>query len=205
MRTYDTPRWVEAFATGKELFPLPMESLALPRQVHSCHVERVSHPGRPEATDAVFTSVVGLPLAVKTADCIPILLYDTRQRLAAAVHAGWRGTVSHIVAKTIEAMRSHGEDLHAILCPGISADAFEVGDEVYDAFLAAGFPMERIAQRRDKWHINLRQANACLLEQCGVGDILIDDTCTFASPLHYSARRETIATGRNFSCITIKE
>ncbi len=204
MKKYDTPAWVEAFTTGKEPFPLPVESLGLPRQVHSDHVEWMREPGRPEATDAVITDVAGLTLAVKTADCIPILLYDNRLHTVAAVHAGWRGTVSRIVAKTIAHMGSRGEDLGAIICPGISLEAFEVGDEVYDAFRTAGFPMERIAQRREKWHIDLRQANAWLLEGCGVRNLQIDGTCTFASPDYYSARRETIDTGRNFNCITIR-
>ncbi len=204
MKTYDTPTWVEAFTTGKEPFPLPIESMGLPHQVHSDHVEWIREPGRPEATDAVITNVVGLTLAVKTADCIPILLYDNRLHMVAAVHAGWRGTVSRIVEKTIARMRSRGEDLGAIIGPGISMDAFEVGDEVYEAFDKAGFPMERIAEKRKKWHIDLWRANAWLLEGCGVGNIHTDGTCTFACTDLYSARREGKDTGRNFNCITIR-
>ncbi len=204
MRKYDTPAWVEAFTIGKETLPLPIESLGLLRQVHSNHVEWLRQAGRPEATDAVITDIPGLTLAVKTADCIPILLYDSKQRLVAAVHAGWRGTVSRIVEKTIERMGSQGKDLHAIIGPGISLDAFEVGDEVYTTFFDAGFPMRRITEKRGKWHIDLRQANAWSLEQCNVTNIHIDDTCTFSSPDFYSARRDTIDTGRNFNCITIR-
>ncbi len=203
MKRYDTPPWVEAFTTGKEPFPLPLESLGLPRQVHSSHVEWLRNPCRPEATDAVITDVAGLPVAVKTADCIPILLYDNRRHIVAAVHAGWRGTVARIVQKTMEKMESRGSDLRAIICPGISLDAFEVGDEVYEAFREAGFPMELIAERRAKWHIDLWKANAWLLNESGVTDVFVDGTCTFLSPDYYSARRETIDTGRNFSCITI--
>ncbi len=204
MRRYDTPAWVEAFTTGKETSPLPIESMGLPRQVHSNHVEWLRQAGRPEATDAVITDIPGLTLAVKTADCIPILLYDNKQCLVAAVHAGWRGTVSRIVEKAIECMGSQGKDLHAIIGPGISLDAFEVGYEVYTAFYDAGFPMMRIAEKREKWHIDLWQANAWLLEKCNVTNIYIDGTCTFSSPDFYSARRDTIDTGRNFNCITIR-
>lgn len=204
MRRYKTSSWVEAFTTGQEEFPLPVESLGLPRQTHTDHIEWLTQAGRPADTDAVITDVPGLCLAVKTADCIPVLLYDSRQRRVAAIHAGWRGTVQRIVPKTIQRMEARGEDLHAIIGPGISQAAYEVGDEVYEAFRQAGFPMERIAWRQTKWHLDLPQANAWLLEQAGVRDIHVDDTCTFASPLFYSARRDTIHTGRNMNCIRIK-
>jgi hypothetical protein len=160
--------------------------------------------GRPEATDAVITDKPGLCVCVKTADCIPILLYDTRKRIVAAVHAGWRGTVSRIVQKTIELMKPESpSDLHAIIGPGISLQQFEVGDEVYEAFKQAGFPMERIAKKFDRWHIDLWEANRFLLEEQGVEDIFIEGTCTRTSENFYSARRETINTGRNFNGIFI--
>ena len=132
---YNTPSWLTAFSTGKacgvEGLGLRLEDLALPRQTHSDHVLWVSEAGRPEDTDAVITDKAGLPVCVKTADCIPILLYDTHQRIVAAVHAGWRGTVSRIVQKTIEKMKPlDAKDLHAIIGPGISLEQFEVGDEV---------------------------------------------------------------------------
>ena len=165
--------------------------------------------GRPEATDAVITDRPGLCVCVKTADCIPVLLYDTRQRIVAAIHAGWRGTVSRIVQKTIEKMRPiNPQDLHAIIGPGISLLQFEVGNEVYEAFRDEAFPMERIAKRfpstnGERWHIDLWEANRWLLEQMGVSDIYIEGTCTRASTDFYSARRETINTGRNYNGIFI--
>jgi YfiH family protein len=161
--------------------------------------------GRPEATDAVITDKPGLCVCVKTADCIPVLLYDERQRIVAAVHAGWRGTVARIVQKTIEQMKPlNPKDLHAIIGPGISLEWFEVGDEVYEAFKVEGFPMERIAKRMGRWHIDLWDANRWLLEQMGVEDIYIQGTCTRGSMDFFSARRETINTGRNYNGIFIK-
>ncbi len=204
MRRYETPSWVEAFTVGSEPSPLPVDEMGLPRQVHSDHVEWLSRAGRPEATDAVITDVPGLTLAVKTADCIPILLYDSRLHLVAAVHAGWRGTVKRIAEKAIEAMGSRGSDLHAIIGPGISQAAFEVGEEVYEAFRSALFPMERVARKADKWHIDLPKANEWLLRECGVTDIFVDGTCTFATPSLYSARRDGADTGRNLNCISLK-
>lgn len=212
--------------------PCPKEGgpLFIPRQTHSVNVVWADGPGESPDSDAVITRVPGLCVAVKTADCIPVLLYDERQKLVAAVHAGWRGTVGRIVERTIREMQSRGEDIHAIIGPGISIDSFEVGDEVYDAFASAGFPMERIARRYPvsslhstpstlnsnpsslnsqlstlhslKWHLNLFDANRWVLEQCGVGRIHVDGTCTYKQcDQFYSARRETIKTGRNINGI----
>lgn len=215
---YPTPSWLTAFTTGKgsgvEALGLRLEDLALPRQVHSDNVCWIKEPGRPEQTDAVITDQPGLCVCVKTADCIPVLLYDTCQHIVAAVHAGWRGTVARIVQKTINQMKPViPSDIHAIIGPGISLEWFEVGDEVYEAFLTAGFPMECIARRfpakalpqKEAWHIDLWDANRWLLEQMGVGDIFVEGICTRSRMDFYSARRETINTGRNYNGIYIKE
>ena len=205
---YSTPSWITAFTTGKdsgvEVLGLRLEDLALPRQVHSDNVCWMKEPGRPEQTDAVITDQPGLCVCVKTADCIPVLLYDTRKRIVAAVHAGWRGTVARIVQKTIRQMQAQSpDDLHAIIGPGISLEWFEVGDEVYEDFKAEGFPMERIAKKISRWHIDLWEANRWLLEKQGVTDIFVEGTCTRTSENFYSARRETLNTGRNYNGIFI--
>ena len=205
---YRTPSWLTAFSTGKGCgvkdVGLRLEDLALPRQVHSDNVLWMQKAGRPEATDAVVTDKPGLCVCVKTADCIPVLLYDTRRRIVAAVHAGWRGTVARIVQKTVREMNPVSpSDIHAIVGPGISLRQFEVGDEVYEAFQAAGFPMERVSEKAVRWHIDLREANKWLLEELGVSDIFVEGTCTRTSPDFYSARRETINTGRNYNGILI--
>ena len=211
---YQTPDWLTAFTTGRdsgvEEFGLSLEDLALPRQVHSDNICWMKEPGRPEQTDGVITDQLGLCVCVKTADCIPVLLYDTRKRIVAAVHAGWRGTVARIVQKAIKLMQPQSpDDLHAIIGPGISLEWFEVGDEVYEAFKEEGFPMERIAKRfittndNGRWHIDLWDANHWLMEQEGITDIFVQGTCTRTSMDFYSARRETINTGRNYNGIFI--
>lgn len=210
---YATPGWVVAFTTGRnggvESVGLRTEELALPRQVHSDRVCRMREAGRPEQTDAVVVDRAGLCACVKTADCIPVLLYDERQRVVAAVHAGWRGTVARIVQKTIEEMCPvQGSDLHAIIGPGISLESFEVGEEVCEAFCKEGFPMERIARRfpvhgGSRWHVDLWEANRWLLGEMGVEDVFVEGTCTMTSPDFFSARREGINTGRNYSGIMI--
>ena len=223
---YETPSWLLAFSVGKgvhgtepgvdarevglqgENLLITPEQIMIPRQTHSTNVRWVNTFGEVPDTDAVITSEKGLCIAVKTADCIPILLYDVRKHLIAAVHAGWRGTVGRIVEETLRQMESKAEDLHAIIGPGISEESFEVGDEVYEQFLQAGFPMQRLARKYpskdgERWHINLKDANRWLLEQYGVRDIRVSDVDTMQSPHYYSARRETINTGRIINGIMI--
>lgn len=228
---YELPDGVTAFTAGKGCHGtesgvdarevgvegIEGSSIFIPRQTHSLNVCWAEGPGECPNTDAVITAKRGLCVAVKTADCIPVLLYDERQQLVAAVHAGWRGTVGRIVERTIIEMKSRGEDLHAIIGPGISLEAFEVGDEVYEQFLEAGFPMDCIAKRYPtavspsgesesdyKWHIDLWEANRWLLQQQGVSRIHVAGICTHTScEQFYSARRETIKTGRNINGIML--
>ena len=224
---YETPAWLLAFSVGKGVrgtepgvdarevglrgdgIGIGADHIMIPRQTHSTNVRWVNTFGEVPDTDAVITSETGLCIAVKTADCIPVLVYDVRKQQIAAIHAGWRGTVGRIVEKTLRLMDSSSEDLRAIIGPGISLDSFEVGDEVYEQFVQAGFPMQRLAKRYpsgegEKWHINLKDANRWLLEQNGVQHILISDVDTLTSPHFYSARRDTINTGRNINGIMIR-
>lgn len=109
------------------------------RQVHSDIILAVSE--RPEQIltgDGVITNTPGLLLAVQTADCVPILLADTRRKAVGAVHAGWRGTLARIAGKTVGAMRqqfgSDPADLRAVIGPGISACCYEIGNELREQF-----------------------------------------------------------------------
>ena len=161
--------------------------------------------------DALITQEKGVCLCVSTADCTPILLYDRKQQVIAAIHAGWRGSVNYIVRKTLEQMQhlynTQGEDIFAAIGPCIGFDAFEVGDEVYDAFKQNDFPIEYISgwkPETHKWHIDLQMANSVQLIDFGVPTEQIDicDICTFT---HYekffSARRLGIKSGRILSGI----
>ena len=171
-----------------------------------------------QGIDSVVTAIPHICIGVSTADCIPVLLHDRKRNVIAAIHAGWRGTVSGIVKKSIEVMSRCYNccacDIRAIIAPGISIDAFEVGDEVYEEFCKAGFAMQQIAKRYpatdggEKWHINLWEANSLLLQQCGVAkeNIHIAGVCTYKNHNDFfSARRLGIKSGRIFTGIINKE
>lgn len=178
-----------------------------------------------EGVDALLTDVKGVCIGVSTADCIPVLLYDEEHHAAAAVHAGWRGTLERIVGKAIADMsiayKTDPKKLKAVIGPGISRKNFEVGDEVYAAFEEAAFDMPTLAQQEikrnpdaanpsklfeKKWHIDLKLANRQLLEHAGVADenILESDVCTYDSVDEYfSARRLGTESGRIYSGIIL--
>lgn len=120
------------------------------RQIHSDIVHRVDSPdgaaGDPPGGDALFTRASGCLLAIQTADCVPILLADPKQRAIAAIHAGWRGTVRRIAAKTLGRMQmefgTRPQDVVAALGPSIGRCCYEVGEDVAREFHAQ-FPEAR--------------------------------------------------------------
>lgn len=194
--------------------------LVIPHQVHKTEIYAVDEAflamdacrrkEELEGVDALVTNRPDVCLCISTADCIPVLCYDKRKKVIAAVHAGWRGTVERIVEKTLDRMHSlYGtlpSDVEAVIGPGISLQSFEVGDEVYDAFNAAGFDMSQIARRFDKWHIDLWEANRLQLVEKGVdtSHIELSGICTYLQQEDFfSARRLGIRSGRILSGITM--
>lgn len=114
-------------------------SLITLRQIHSDLIHHVDRPpNAPLAGDGLITATPGLLLAVQTADCLPVILLDRRNRAVGAFHAGWRGTLQRIVEKGVGEMRrcfnTRPADLLAALGPGIHACCYQVGEEVRDKF-----------------------------------------------------------------------
>ena len=192
--------------------------LIMPHQVHETQVAKIDEvffsltaAERQEAlegVDAVITNLKGVCIGVSTADCIPVLLYDAEHHAVCAVHAGWRGTVKRIVVKAVDAMtETYGtqpRQLTAQIGPGIHLDSFEVGDEVYEAFRQAEFPMEQISKKYRKWHIDLPACNRLQLIAAGLlpQSIKVSSVCTFQQSADYfSARRLGIDSGRIFTGI----
>jgi YfiH family protein len=175
-----------------------------------------------EGVDAVVTDLKGVCIAVSTADCIPVLLYDEAHHAVAAIHAGWRGTVARIVEKTVATMQrvyqTNPDQLKAVIGPGICLKNFEVGDEVYAEFEQNGFPMNEIAQQFPTtnevqseivngklsnsklfWHIDLPACNRLQLVHVGVKNenIHMSNICTYDHvDTFFSARRLGINSGR---------
>ena len=139
---YEIAPEVTAFSPLRDAV-LPMRVVQA-HQVHGDRVAVVTSAGTTreelEGYDALVTDVPGVAIGARTADCIPVLMYDTVRRVVAAVHSGWKGTVLKIAAKALAVMASkygtQPKDILAVIGPGIGPDSFQVGPEVAEAFLA---------------------------------------------------------------------
>ena len=171
------------------------------RQVHSARCVRADGVfGCLGEADCLVTNSPGCYLTIRTADCIPILLVDERQRAAAAVHAGWRGTAQAIAAGAVEFLGerfgSRPEDLLAAIGPGICANCYEVGPEVAVQFGLAG-----------RTKLDLAEANRRELIGAGLDSsrIFANAPCTSCRPGEFhSWRRDHAKTGRMVSAVAIR-
>ncbi len=168
------------------------------RQIHS-DIVRDAHglKDREQEGDALVTNEAGLGIGVRTADCVPILLIDSKQRAIAAVHAGWRGTASEIVRCTIRKMfgtfGSEPENIWAAIGPCIRECCYEVGPEVMARFGKQG-----------RGNLDLPGTNARQMEGAGVPAEQIIDSCLCTAcqlQSFYSYRREPQDPGRLLSAI----
>lgn len=102
-------------------------------QVHGANVLEVRQPGRSGEGDALVTTSKGLPLAVRTADCVPLVVHG--EASVAVVHAGWRGLAARVIERAREALGRLGRPaVRAVVGPAIGPCCYEVGDEVVAAF-----------------------------------------------------------------------
>jgi YfiH family protein len=152
--------------------------------------------GEPPVADAAVTRVAGLVLAVRVADCLPVLLADERGSVIGAAHAGWRGLAAGVLEATIAAMDVDPARIAAWIGPGIGPRAFEVGDDVRAAFTGRDDARDRhfAPLREGKWLADLPGLARERLARAGVA--AIDDValCTYADPQRFfSYRREPLA------------
>ena len=191
--------WLEhGFGTRSFDIPQPLATL---RQIHSDIVIYADRDGCLAEGDALLSDAPGRLIGVKTADCLPILLVDERHRSVAAVHAGWRGTVTGVVQSTLKAMtarwNTNAQDVHEALGPGIGPCCYEVGPEVAIQF---GKPFERT-------RIDLAEANRRQLIAAGVAPerIYYLGLCTYCDAAQFhSFRRDGQNAGRLISVIGLK-
>jgi polyphenol oxidase len=183
-------------ADGAWLAP---DAHAWARQVHGDTIFVADSAGCQGDGDAIVTRQKGLWVGVRTADCIPILLADAEAGVAAAAHAGWRGTVAEIGAKTVRQMLDLGAKLgqiRAAIGPGIGLCCFEVGPEVSEHFGLSG-----------QVCVDLAGANRRQLEGAGLdaGQIEVLPYCTRCDATRFhSYRRDGAAAGRLLSAIRLR-
>jgi len=180
---------------------LPSEPVWL-KQVHGTTVidTGVAGCGAPEA-DACVSRHRGAVCVVMTADCLPLLLCDEQGSVVAAVHAGWRGLCDGVIEQAVQAVQAMQASPHALLAwmgPAIGPHAFEVGNEVRDAFIARQTVAESAfaAHMPGTWLADLYRLARQRLEALGVTRIYGDGLCTYTERERFFSYRRDGTTGR---------
>jgi hypothetical protein len=187
-------------------------------QVHGTTIQLVTAANLPEDghcvfpdTDALITRAVGVPLMLFFADCVPVLIFDPIRRAVAVSHAGWKGTVGAIAAKTVITMQQHfgtnPQDCLVAIGPAIGPCCYEV-DEVVICQLQQAFPWwdKVVIPQGRRWLLDLWQANVGQLRDVGVdkANIQVSGICTNCNrDLFYSYRGEQGRTGRMGAAIML--
>jgi len=180
-------------------------SIITARQMHSterCTIEsKQEADGPPLECDALISRLKGVLLGIQTADCLPILIADTRSGTVAAIHAGWRGTAGRITERTVsDLMLVHGvnpRDCVAALGPAACVDCYEVGEDVIERYKKEfGYWRNLLVNFKDngKAHLDVRAANIQQLRFCGFGEDRMHSAeyCTMhQNDLFFSYRRES--------------
>jgi purine-nucleoside/S-methyl-5'-thioadenosine phosphorylase / adenosine deaminase len=202
------------YTTLAECLGIEADRIVTCRQVHEDRVQVIDAlPQVPPRADAIITSSPGIYPAIKTADCLPILLLDPERRVAGAIHAGWRGTVLRITRKVIRIMKSlygtNPTDLVAGLGPAIGPCCYEVDEVVLKPF-RQGFPQaeqfiikSKSGNRsKESLRLDLVGANRFELIQEGVPSTNIHsvELCTSCnSAIFFSYRRDGVKSGRHLA------
>jgi YfiH family protein len=157
------------------------EDWATIRQVHGSTVLVATEPGSIGAADGLITEVLGLPLAVATADCVPVILEGAGSTVI--VHAGWRGLAARVVERALDRMHEIGDrPLRMAIGPAIGPCCYEVGDEVIAGL--GGF------EARTTWGAQSVDLAAAVAAQAGDVEIWRADLCTYTEPSFHSYRED---------------
>jgi len=177
------------------------------KQVHEDKINFVDTYGSCGESDALITNSKNLGLAISSADCPAIFIYDPLEKVIAAVHSGWKGTEKKILAKTIKRLSDEfscsASDLICYIGPSISQKNYEVGKEV-----AIKFDDQFILIKENKYYLNLARVNFNMLINEGVKEknIQVSKLCSFEyADLLHSFRRDGIKSGRALGVIAIRE
>lgn len=192
--------WRSNRAELVERYALPSPPRWL-QQVHGTRVLVEPGDDEPEA-DAAVTRTVGTVLAILTADCLPVVLTSDDGHVIGAAHAGWRGLAAGVLENTVRAMDYDPAHLLAWLGPAAGPKAYEVGQEVFDAFTTAEVDLDGqaqsafIATRPGHWRVDLYALARQRLASVGVSRVYGGGLCTINQPQRFFSHRRDQRTGR---------
>lgn len=172
------------------------------KQVHGIQVVEAQADGVERTADAVFTTAADQVCTLHTADCLPVFFTNDQAEVVALAHAGWRGLAAGILEQTVERLGVPPETVQVWLGPAIGQDAFEVGEDVREAFCQhtpRAEPCFRI-NSNERWQCDLCGLARLRLQQVGVTAVSGGGFCTFHDSRFFSYRRQSV-TGRLLSLI----
>jgi len=187
---------------------LSEDNVVIQKQTHGDIINVINSADQNLEGDAIITSTPNIGLAISTADCNNIFIYDKSKKVIAAVHSGWKGTEIKILEKTLNKLKdeynSDPKDLIVYAGPAISKENYEVGEEV-----ASKFDEKYIEQKNnsDKYLLDLKKANMDMVLKFGVpeANIQFSQMCSYKSEELQSYRREGEKSGRALGIIALKE
>jgi YfiH family protein len=203
----DDPRAVAANRQRlQQALNLPAAPVWL-QQVHGTVVIDAAVVGASLVADAAYSRQPGVVCAVLTADCLPVLLTDTAGECVAAIHAGWRGLAAGVIEQTVAAMGRPAERLLAWLGPAIGPQAFQVGCEVREVFLAHDQAAAAAFRQYSDgtWFADLYHLARQRLADDGVTKIYGGGFCSFTDADRFYSYRRTGITGRMATLIWLEE
>jgi YfiH family protein len=176
---------------------LPSEPVWL-NQVHGTTVANADRASCLPQADACIARHRAAVCVVMTADCLPVLLCDSQGSVVGVAHAGWKGLAAGVIEATVKSMDVDPETVMAWLGPAISQDAFEVGDEVRAAFVAAQAQAASafVAGRSGKWFADLYALARLRLHALGISRVYGGGSCTYRERERYFSYRRDGSTGR---------
>ncbi|MCX6592361.1 MAG: peptidoglycan editing factor PgeF [Acidobacteria bacterium] len=211
IRQWSFPWLIHGFGTRQSERWTHRQGRTWVHQIHSNMVHRAAEPGYVADGDALVTDLPGLLLEIRTADCMPVLLVDPVRRAVGIAHAGWRGTVAGIAARTVQQMVDEFgcqiTNIQAAFGPSIGPCCFEVGPEVAAQFAPSAVVQpgpHRLAAAPGRVTVDLLQANKTQLFDAGLAreSIFQASSCTMCHPEQFhSYRRDRDQSGRLVSGI----
>ncbi|MBK8945928.1 MAG: peptidoglycan editing factor PgeF [Ignavibacteriae bacterium] len=184
---------------------LNSKNVVIEKQTHSDIINFVESFEKNLTGDALITKTKNFGLAVSTADCTNIYLYDSKEKVIAAVHSGWEGTEKRILEKTvrklIDGFSCNPKNLVVYFGPSISQKNYEVGKEFDQKFES-----KYLIPNGEKYLLDLKSANKDILLKFGVPEnqIEVDEICSFRNSNFHSFRRDKQNSGRAFGVIAMK-
>lgn len=206
VKAYTTTRAAWDETSGSISTNTPSDPIWL-KQTHGTHVVTATLENLRQEADASFTTEKNTVCAVMTADCLPLLVCNRQGTIVSAIHAGWRGLANGVVEAAIAALQQNPHDLLVWIGPAIGPKHFEVGADVYEAFILNNTQAYSAFQSigNNKWLANLPLLATLRLQTLGIIHIYASELCTYSNPTDFfSYRRDKGGKGRLASVIWLE-